>query len=429
MWMLARSFGALYLATVLMQFGATLMMTYLALSIAGSGGQGLGGGALMAANSLGMVVGASVGSRLIQAVGHIRSYAACAGIIAAVALSHVLSDNLIAWLLLRAVMGLAMMCQLMVLESWLHERTHSEHRGRALALYMVASYVGMMLGQLALTANGSLGTKVIVAVAMAFSLCLVPIALTRSLHPATVDQVPISIILFVRRLPLSLATVLISGMINGSFFGLSAIYATTLGLNTAQVGLFMAVAIGAGLVAQWPLGWMSDRIPRASLIRVVAVLLFVACVPLTGIIKLSLPWLFVFSASVGFFQFCLYPLGAALANDNIESEQRVPLAGMLLLTFGAGACIGPLIAGGVMQLYGAFWLYTYLGVCAALLALIVSQRKVTGEHLRDDAPLHQPVMPNALASSAVIAAVEQSAVADQENTDAGIGHASAETSV
>lgn len=429
MWMLARSFGALYLATLLMQFGATLMMTYLALSIADSGGQGLGGGALMAANSLGMVVGASVGSRLIQAVGHIRSYAACAGIIAAAALSHAFSDNLIIWLLLRGVMGLAMMCQLMVLESWLHERTHSEHRGRALALYMVASYVGMMLGQLALTVNGNLGTQVIVAVAMAFSLCLVPIALTRSLHPAVVEPTPVSIMVFVRRLPLSLVTVLISGVINGSFFGLSSIYATALGLSTAQVGLFMAVAIGAGLAAQWPLGWMSDRLPRASLIRVVAVLLFLACLPLTGIVQLSLPWLLVFSASVGFFQFCLYPLGAALANDNIESELRVPLAGMLLLTFGAGACLGPLIAGGVMELYGAPWLYAYLGGCAALLAVVVSQGKVTGEYLRDDAPLHQPVMPSALASSAVIAAVEQNAVVDQADTDAGFEPAPVERSV
>ncbi|MCG6538690.1 MFS transporter [Pseudomonas sp. KSR10] len=426
MLMLARSFGALYLATVLMQFGATLMMTYLALSMAGNGGEGLGGGALMAANSLGMVLGASIGSRFIQTVGHIRTYAACAGIIAAVVLSHAFFDNLGIWLLLRCVMGAATMCQLMVLESWLNEQTHSEHRGRALALYMVASYVGMALGQLALTVNGDLGSQVLIVVAIAFSLCLVPVALTRSLHPAAVEPIPISITLFLRRLPLSLATILVSGMINGSFFGLSAIYARKLGLSTAEVGQFMALAIGAGLLAQWPLGWISDRLPRASLIRVVALLLSIACLPLAGIVQLTLPWLLVFSASVGFFQFCLYPLGAALANDNIESELRVPLAGMVLLTFGAGACLGPLIAGGVMHLYGSSWLYAYLAVCAALLAVAVSQRKVKGDHLREDAPLHQPVMPNALASSAIIASVEQSAVAEEGTSSQSHEEASVE---
>lgn len=430
MLVLARSFGALYLATLLMQFGSTLLMTYLALSIEAKGGEGLAGGALMAASSLGMVLGASVGRRLIQAVGHIRTYTACAGIIAAAVLAHAFFEHLAIWLALRCLTGLAMMCQLMVLESWLNDRAQSEDRGRALALYMVASYVGMMLGQLALTINGELGIPALITVAMAFSLCLVPVALTRSLHPAAVEFTSISVRLFLRRLPLSLVTVFVSGMVNGSFYGLSSIYASKQGLSTAEVGLFMAVAIGAGLLAQVPLGWLSDRLPRASLIRSVAFLLFLACLPLAAGTGLSLPWLLVLSASVGFLQFSLYPLGVALANDNIESELRVSLAGMLLLTFGAGACLGPLIAGSVMHVYGASYLYAYLAVCAALLAVAVSQRKVMGDYLRDDAPLHQPVMPSALASSTVIACLEPTGTANDAETEPSVSqHGSAERSI
>lgn len=410
---LTRTFGALYLATLLMQLGSTLLMTYLALRMEASGGEGLKGGALMAANSLGMILGAKLGYRLIAHVGHIRTYVACAGIIAAAVLSHAFSSELGFWLVLRTIVGMAMMCQLMVLESWLNDCAQSHQRGRVLALYMVASYVGMMLGQLVLTASGELGVLALIGVAMAFSLCLVPVALTRSLHPAQMAQSPIAVRLFLQRLPQSLNTVLVSGMINGSFFGLASIFASKHGLDTAQVGLFMAVAIGAGLLAQLPLGLLSDRLPRASLIRGIALFLLMACLAMAWLPQLSLPGMLLLSAAVGFLQFCLYPLGVALANDNIEPELRVSLSGMLLITFGVGACIGPLLAGMLMEYLGAAWLYLFFATCAGLLAISVSQRRISGAHLQDGAPLHHQPFPNGIASSTVAVAGQEDSAAEK----------------
>ncbi|MDE2034014.1 MAG: MFS transporter, partial [Pseudomonas sp.] len=74
---LTQTFGALYLASLLMQLGSTLLMTYLALRLNGLGATETAGGALMAANALGMVLGGWVGRNLIAQVGHIRTYAAC----------------------------------------------------------------------------------------------------------------------------------------------------------------------------------------------------------------------------------------------------------------------------------------------------------------------------------------------------------------
>jgi MFS family permease len=398
---LTRTFGALYLATLLMQLGSTLLMTYLALNLEAGGGSGLKAGALMAANSLGMILGAKLGYRLIAGVGHIRTYVACAGLISAAVLSHAFTSELWFWLLLRAIVGAAMMCQYMVLESWLNDRAQSHQRGSVLALYMVASYIGMMLGQLVLTANGELGVLALIAVAMAFSLCLVPVALTRSMHPTAMEQSAIDVRLFMRRLPQSLITVLMSGAINGSFFGLASIFAIKHGLSTQEVGLFMAVAIGAGLLGQLPLGLLSDRLPRASLIRGVALLLLVASLLMAWLPDVSLTGMLLLSAAVGFLQFCLYPLGAALANDNIEPHLRVSLAGMLLITFGVGACVGPLLAGLLMEYLGAEWLYLFFAASAGLLAIAVSQRRITGVYLQDGAPLHHQPLPNGIASSTV----------------------------
>ena len=412
---LTRTFGALYLATLLMQLGSTLLMTYLALRMEADGGAGLKGGALMAANSLGMILGAKLGSRLIAGVGHIRTYVACAGLISAAVLSHAFTAELWFWLLLRVIVGMAMMCQLMVLESWLNECAQSHQRGRVLALYMVASYVGMMLGQLVLTASGELGVLALIGVAMAFSLCLVPVALTRSMHPAAMEQSAVAVRLFIRRLPQSLMTVLVSGMINGSFFGLSSIFASKHGLSTSQVGLFMAVAIGAGLLAQLPLGLLSDRLPRASLIRGVALLLLAACLTMAWLPDMSLTGMLLLSATVGFLQFCLYPLGVALANDNIEPQLRVSLAGMLLLTFGVGACVGPLLAGVLMEYLGAAWLYLFCAASAGILTVAVSQQRISGVHLQEGAPLHHQPLPNGIASSTVaVAELEEGCGSSQQ---------------
>lgn len=395
---LTKTFGALYLASSMMQLGSMLLMTYLALRLNDSGASETAGGALMAANALGMVLGGWVGRSLIAQVGHIRTYAACAGIICAAVLGHEFSASLPFWLVLRALVGLAMMCQLMVVESWLNDQARTEQRGKVLALYMVASYVGMMLGNLALSLDEGLGIRALLSVAMVFALGSVPMALTRSMHPTAVPAASIDLRLFLRRIPQSLVTVLVSGVLNGSFYGLAAIYASKQGLATAQVGQFMALSIAAGLLAQLPLGWLSDRLPRASLIRAVALLLIVISLPLAFNQAPGFVTLLWFGAGIGFLQFCLYPLGVALANDNMEPALRVSLSGMLLITFGVGACIGPLIAGALMEHLGAASFYFFYTGTALLLALCVGQAKVTGEHLRSDAPLQHPVTPNGIAS-------------------------------
>ncbi|WP_231740197.1 MFS transporter [Ectopseudomonas composti] len=403
---LTQAFAALYLASLLMQLGSTLLMTYLALRLTAGGVAEFWGGALMAANALGMVVGGKVGQVLIGRVGHIRTYVACSGIICAAVLTHAFSEALPLWLLLRFVVGMAMMCQLMVVESWLNDCAQSDQRGKVLGIYMVAAYVGMMLGQLALSIDGNLGLHALLGVVIAFALSQVPVALTRSTHPAILSAEPVDLRLFLQRVPQSLITVLISGMINGSFYGLSSIYASRQGLSTVEVGQFMALAIAAGLLAQLPLGWLSDHLPRTSLIRGVAALLILACLPLAFYQGASFGVLLLFSACIGFLQFCLYPLGVALANDNMEPRLRVSLAGLLLATFGVGACIGPLLAGALMEHCGSASLYYFFAACSGLLVLAVSQKRVTGEFLQADAPLQHQATPVGLACATLAAAVE-----------------------
>ncbi|WP_434572368.1 MFS transporter [Pseudomonas sp. Z3-8] len=415
-----KPFRALYFASLMMLIGSGLLSTYLALRLAADNVDSLWVGALMAANYFGLVLGGKIGHRLIARVGHIRAYSACAGIVGAAVLGHGLVNWLPAWIVLRMIVGLGMMCQYMVIESWLNEQAEAKQRGVVFSGYMIASYLGLVLGQLILVMHPALGLELLMLVALCFALCLVPVALTRRIHPAPLHPAPMEPRFFIKRVPQSLTTVLGSGLIVGSFYGLAPLYASQQGLTTEQVGLFMGSCIFAGLLVQWPLGWLSDRYDRALLIRCFALILVVCALPLAILPKVPVEVLFIAGFCCSLVQFCLYPLAVAFSNDHVEGDRRVSLTAMLLVTYGVGASIGPLAAGVLMKLFGSQMLYGFFALFALVLVWRIRPKAVTNLHQVDDAPLHHVAMPDNMTSSPLVACldprVDEQVVQDQMQT-------------
>lgn len=411
------TFPALYTATLLMLAGSGLFTTYIGLRLTQEGAGDLWVGGLMASYYFGLVCGGKFGHKLIASFGHIRSYVACAGIATVTVLLHALVDQLEVWLLLRFITGAVMMNQYMVIESWLNEQADASQRGAVFGGYMAASYLGLVLGQMILVAHPQLGPELLMLVAFCFALCLVPLALTHKIHPAALRPAPLEPRFFIRRVPQSLTTVLVSGLVVGSFYGLAPLYANQLGLPNEQVGLYMGACIFAGLLVQWPLGWLSDRRDRAWLIRACAILLCLFALPLALLQQMPLALLLALGIAASMLQFTLYPLAVAFSNDHVETERRVSLTAMLLVTFGVGACIGPLAAGALMRLFGANMLYAFVSACALILVWRVHPEKVSGQHRVDDAPLHHVPTPDNMTSSPLVAAldprVDEQAVQEQ----------------
>ena len=411
-----KSFKSLYFATLLMLLGSGLLSTYLALHVA-ERADGIWVGALMTGFYLGLVLGGKIGHRLIARVGHIRAYVASAGIVTAAVLLHGLTEHLSVWLLLRVQVGLGMMCMYMVVESWLNEQSASEERGRVFSGYMMASYLGMVLGQLVLAAMPDLSINLLLFVALCFALCLVPVALTRRIHPEPLRPAPLEPRYFIQRVPLSMLTSLIAGAMVGAFYGLAPLYASRIGLPTQMIGLFMASCIVAGLLVQGPLGWLSDRLERPTLIRVCSVLLMLVALPQAIFTDLPIPLIFLGGGLSCMLFFSLYPLAVAFANDNIEAEKRVSLTAVLLTTFGVGASISPLLIGVLMKSFGPNMLYVSLSLFAMLIVIRVRPQAISGDTLSDEAPLQHIYMPDGISSSPLAAAldprVEESYVQEQ----------------
>lgn len=112
---------------------------------------------------------------------------------------------------------------------------------------------------------------------------------------------------------------------------------------------------------QWPMGWLSDHFDRRLVLTFASFIgggmsLLVAT---GGIIKPDmLPYLaLIFGAST----FPIYAVTVSHANDYVEADERVVVSGTLLLTYGAGAIAGPLLAGQIMNHLGAQGLFYYIG--------------------------------------------------------------------
>jgi MFS family permease len=393
-------FFPLYTTTLLMLLGSGLLTTYISLRLSAVHVSGAMIGAIIAANYIGLVIGGKVGHILIARVGHIRAYVSCSGIITAAVLGHGLTDIIPVWVVLRLIIGLCMMVQYMVLESWLNDQAESSQRGVVFGFYMVASYLGMALGQVVLMLNSDLGVSTLIVIALCFALCLVPIALTTRTNVGHMSPAPMELKFFIGAIPKVLAITLLIGMVVGSFYGLAPIYTSQQSLSTQQTGLFMALAIFAGLLAQFPLSWLSDRYNRNMLMRINAILLAVAALPLALLTHISFPLLLGIGFIVSLMQFTLYPLVVALANDMIEPERRVSLSACLLMAFGVGACIGPLAVGALIEPLGGNILYAFFAICGGgIMALSRTSKKEEETQMAVDAPVPHIAMPDSLSSS------------------------------
>lgn len=399
------SFRGLYFATLLMLLGSGLLSTYLALNVADRA-SGIWVGAMMSSFYLGLVSGGKLGHRLIARVGHIRAYTASAGIITAAVLTHGLHDSLWIWLVLRLISGLGMMCLYMVVESWLNEQSTSENRGRVFSGYMMASFIGSVIGQLIQASLAELNTELLTLVALCFSLCLVPVALTRRIHPEPLKPASLSPRYFYQLVPIAMFTSLIAGSLVGTFYGLGPLYAARIGLPAHQVGLFMAACISAGVLIQAPMGYLSDNIDRSKLIRGCSILLLLVAMPQAIEVNWPIWAIFTMGALTCSLLFSLYPLAVAFANDNIAAEKRVSLAAVLLTTFGFGASIGPLLIGALMGALGPNMLFVYFCLSAAVVAMRIRPQQVTGDTQVEEAPLPHLSIPDGVASSPLAAALD-----------------------
>lgn len=355
----------LFLGTALLIAGHGLLTTLVPIRIHLQGSSPAMAGAIATAYFVGLVFGALYDPTIIHRVGRIRALAGFAAIFAASSLLMPLASSPIAWILIRTIAGVCLAGLTLVIESWLNSVTNSAQRGRVLAIYMIVFYGAFGGGQILLFAYDPAGFELFAIAAILLGMSLVPIVLTRIEAPDVAAPTPLNIAELLRVSPMAVVGSVASGFILGAFYGLAPLFALARGLPPSSVGLFMSAAIFGGLILQWPIGLLSDRIDRRSVILTASA----ATAFISGAIVL-LPSgadviLFVLVALFGGASFTLYPLSLAHAGDRLQNhEDMVGLSSGMLLLYSFGAIIGPLVAGQIFGVLNGSGLFLLAGVTA-----------------------------------------------------------------
>lgn len=335
---------------------------------------GLTLGLVMSAYFAGFVLGTYVGPMIIRRVGHIRTFAAMASVASTMPILHALWIDPWFWGLLRLVTGVCLVGLYIVVESWLNALAPNEHRGKVFAAYMSVNFVALALGQWLILVGDRLGFVPFAMVSVLFSFALLPITLTPVNQPAPVEAPSFSLRTLYLASPLGVAVAFASGLLNGTFYSMGALYAVGVGLSDAGVAAFMAATILGGAIFQWPVGHYSDSHDRRSVLLWVclgaAALAAVAFV----LPALNVGWLVGVGLLYGGLVFTVYGLGVAHVNDVIDSSRLLEFTSGLLLVHGVGAAVGPVLAGGVMDQFGANSLMVFFAAVLVLLALYTIKR-------------------------------------------------------
>ena len=379
-----RQLAALLLGTAILFTGNGLINTLLPVRAEIEAFSTLEIGLLGTVYFAGFILGCLSVPFVVRRVGHIRTFATLSSIIAATALAHVFLIDPIVWGILRFFVGFAFSGLYVVIESWLNDRATSANRGAIMSAYTFISLCVLMAGQFLLTAYDPAGFELFALIAILIAIALVPVSLTKAPEPPRPATIGLDIAGLWRLSPVGFVGCLSVGLVNGSFWTLGPVFASRSGLDIDNLVYFIAGATLAGAVAQWPLGLVSDRIDRRFVIVGATLCAAASGVLLSTWVEPSTTLLIGLSAAFGGFAMPLYAVSVAHANDHAEDTRFVATAGGLLLVYGLGASLGPLIASALMGYYGSGGLFMFTTSVHAALALFTIVRLVVRRRPKQD---------------------------------------------
>ena len=330
-------------------------------------------GTLMSAYFVGYFIGANIVPNLVAKVGHIRVFAAFASTASLSILIHATFVNPFIWSIARFLTGISIVSIFIVVESWLNDRANNKTRGKLLSIYMFITFCSMALGTLLLNIADPIKYEPFILISLLLSIALIPILLTKRKAPQFKKINPIKIKDLYKISPMGVFTSFCTGLIHSAIFSLTAVYAAKMHFNIFEISLLVFLIIISGALFQWPLGYLSDKTDRRTVIifSCIAASIFgflaiysIGSVP--EVMYLAIDWqknkimFFVFATLFAGFSLPIYAINIAHTNDYISKDKFVSAGSGLQLVMGLGAMGGPITCTIFMNYFGANGFFLYL---------------------------------------------------------------------
>ncbi|PTY38394.1 hypothetical protein BGP77_11820 [Saccharospirillum sp. MSK14-1] len=370
------SITALFFGLALLLMGNSLLSTLLVIRGVSEGFSEQFLGLLSSSYYLGALLGTWFAGRMIRQMGHIRCFTFCAALLSCGTVLYVLLLSPVAWMIIRLLTGFGVFVLFTVIESWLNGQTPDEYRSRIFSLYMVVQMLAAAAAQQFLHLDSADAFTLFAIAAVLASAAVMPVSWTRLQQPnVALDMPKMDLPRLIESAPVAVTAVVISGLTLGPFWGLSPLFAASLGYSESQVAIFISLAVLGGAAIQYPVGRLSDLIDRRLVILGVLAATSLISLALVAVAYLlpSHLWLVVILAMlfVGL-ALAVYPIGVAHLVDHIHKDHLVAGSSGLLLLYGLGSFIGPALAGVGLQQLGGQSLPGFFALVTLLALLVVA---------------------------------------------------------
>ncbi len=394
-----RPAAMLILAVWFLQLSGGMLSVLTPLGLTGLG-LGAGGVGLVAAmHAAGFMVGAAIALQLVARIGNIRAFSAAASVTAMTTLVLPLVEAPVFWGAIRILQGASFAVMFAALEGWLGLAVSAEHRGGVTGVYHVVAKAALMIGPLLISGFVALAPEPFVISGIFMMAALLPMCLTRQDEPPFRTFSALSLPQLVRLAPSAAIGVFLAGVINTGVVSLLPVFMLSLaepGQGPALAAYAFAAANVGGLVSQWPLGRLSDRMDRRTVIAGMALVAALCAVGIAfaagaGNVQLTLVALGLWGAG----SLSFYGISVAHAIDRAPPDKIASAMSGLLFIWAGGAVIGPLLSGIAMSpRFGPHGLFYSAAALLLVLAIAMvvrrGQRSTAPDANQEDWSLTQP---------------------------------------
>lgn len=337
---------------------------------------------LLTAFPIGFLAGCLSARFLVVRFGHERAFLLVASLAALGAGGYMLTASAPVWFCLRLINGFSIATLFVVSESWINLYADQKNRGAYFSFYMLMTSLATFFAQLLVEVAGAKSPHLFQIVFGVILLGLVYARFVGGPWPAL--RLPLTVTVdagnahsgqrygiwrLAALAPVTVICVFQSGMTNMNVYTMTPIYAERVNLDaTVAVTLVTAFSLG-GMLAQAPIGWLSDRMDR----RVLLLLQGLAGAGLCAAISWpgTYPQMLLYGLffAYGAIALTIYPVGIAYANSQLDSRHMVSASGSLLLLYSIGNIMTPGLAAQLMEQFTPQALFLLLGSGAFLVAV------------------------------------------------------------
>lgn len=357
---------ALFIAMTFIFIGNSLVVSSAGLGLKEIGANDFETGLVIACFFIGAISCTVFSHKLISAYGHIRAYSIFTACFAVSALAHDFCSNILYWAFLRFMLGFCYYSLVMIIESWINEKTPNSIRSRVLAIYEMTYFGSSLVGVLLLKLNLGMD-KIFLLATLMLILALIPFSVINIKQPKIPAKERISFPNLLKLIPLALVTSFVAGIVVNGTLTMSNVYILAQGYGASELSSFVSLAMAGGFFSHMLNGYLSDKFGRKNAIAFSCSIAFAV----TFYIAFKKPDIHLqnlLAPLLGFGVFPLYVLALARANDVLhDKSKRVEISRALLLSYLCGSFSAALILGTAMNIFGAIgYIYVYCVVLAFL---------------------------------------------------------------